>query len=84
MIFVVNTRGLFIPLKVKKSITITTAFQNFLDESGCKTKKIWADKGTEFNNRSMKPWLEKNDVGVYSTNNEGIENMLLLKDLLEP
>ena len=32
----------------------------------------------------MKSWLEKNDIGVYSTNNEGIENMLLLKDLLEP
>ena len=32
----------------------------------------------------MKSWLEKNDIGLHSTNNEGIENMLLLKDLLEP
>ena len=33
-------------------------------------------------NRSMKSWLEKNDIEMYSTHNEG--NLLLLKDSLEP
>ena len=48
-----------IPLKDKKSITITNAFQKILDESNRKLNKIWEDKGSEFYNRSMKSWLEK-------------------------
>ena len=28
-------------------------------------------KGSEFYNRSMKLWLEKNDIETYSTHNEG-------------
>ena len=53
-----------IPLKYKKSITISNAFQKFLKESnqretnskGHKPNKIWVDKGSEFYNRSMKSW----------------------------
>ena len=33
--------------------------------------EIWVDKGSEFYNRSMNLWLEKNDIEMYSTNNEG-------------
>ena len=62
-------------------MTITNAFQKILDESNRKPNKIWVDKGSEFYNRSMKSWLEKNDIEMYSTHNEG--NSLLLKDLLE-
>ena len=29
------------------------------------------DKGSEFYNRSMKSWLEKNAMEIYSTHNEG-------------
>ena len=36
-----------------------------------KTNKIWVDKGSEFYNRSMKSWLEKNNIEMYSTHNEG-------------
>ena len=32
--------------------------------------KIWVDKGSEFYNRSMKLWSEKNDIEMNSTNNE--------------
>ena len=32
---------------------------------------IWADKGSEIYNRSMKPWVEKNGIEMYPTNNEG-------------
>ena len=61
-----------IPLKDKKEITITNAFQNILDESNHKPNKIWVDKDSEFYyNRSMKSWLEKNTTEMYSRYNEG-------------
>ena len=43
-----------IPLKDKKGITITNAFQKILDESNCKPSKIWVDKGSEFYKRWSK------------------------------
>ena len=58
-------------LKVKKSITITNAFQKILNKSGRKPNKIWVDKCSEFYNRSVKSWLEKNYIEMYSTHNEG-------------
>ena len=57
-------------MKDKKGVTLTNAFQKILDESKRKPNKIWADKGSEFYNRSTKSWLEKNDVEMYSTHNE--------------
>ena len=36
------------PLKNKKGITITSAFQKMLDESNRKPNKVWVDKGSEF------------------------------------
>ena len=60
-----------IPLKDKKGITITNAFQKILKESNRKPNKIWVDKGSESYNKSMKSWLEENDIEMYSTNNEG-------------
>ena len=59
-----------IPLKDKKRITITNAFQKTLDESNQKPSKIWVDKGSEFYNRSIKLWLEKNDMQMYSAHND--------------
>ena len=58
-----------ISLKDKKGITITNAFQKFLDGSNRKPNKIWVDKGSEFYSRSMKSWLENNVM--YSIHNEG-------------
>ena len=59
----------FIPLKDKKGITITNAFQKSLKKSNRKPGKIWVDKGSEFYNRSMllhdKSWLEKNAIEMY-------------------
>ena len=60
-----------IPLKDKKGITITNAFEKILKESDCKPKKIWVDKCSEFYNRSMKSWLEKNNMEMCSMHNEG-------------
>ena len=63
--------ALVIPLKDKKGITITNAFQRTLNESKHKPNKIWVEKGSKFYNRSMKSWLEKIDREMYSTHNEG-------------
>ena len=58
-----------VPLKDKKGVSIANAFQRFLNKSNKKPNKTWVDKGREFYNRSMKSWLEKNEM--YSTHNEG-------------
>ena len=46
-------------------------FQTILKKSNRKPNKIWVDKGSEFYNKSIKSWLEKNDIEMYSTHNEG-------------
>ena len=32
---------------------------------------IWVNKGSEFYIRSMKSWLQDDDIEMYSTHNEG-------------
>ena len=59
-----------VPLKDKKGVSIVNAVQSILKRYNRKPNKIWVDKGVEFYNRSMKSWLEKNDIVMYSTNNE--------------
>ena len=58
-----------IPLKDKKGIKIK--LQKILSTSNNKPNKTWVDEGSEFCTRSMKSWLEKNAMEMYSTNNEG-------------
>ena len=33
--------------------------------------QLWVDNGSDFYNRSMKSWLQYNDIEMYSTHNEG-------------
>ena len=70
-----------IPLKAKKGITITNAFQKILDKSNRKPNEIRVDKGGELYNRSMKSWLEKKVQKCIQRIMK--ENLLLLKDSLE-
>ena len=51
--------------KQRKGVTIVNAFQKILDDSKRKPNKIWVDTGSQFYN------LEKNDIKMYSTHNEG-------------
>ena len=51
-----------IPLKDKKGITICNDFKIFLDGSNRKPNKIWVNKGSKFYNRSMKSWLQGNNI----------------------
>ena len=71
-----------IPLKDKKGIIITNAIQKILDKSNRKLNKILVDKGSEFYNRSVNSWLEK--LLYKRIQHIMKENLLLLKDLLEP
>ena len=41
-----------------------------LKEFNRKPNKIGVNKGSEFYNRSMKSWLEKNDIEMYSSHHE--------------
>ena len=59
------------PFKDKKCVTIVDAFLKILDDSKRKPNKIWIDKGSEFDNRSVKSWIEKGNIEMYSTHNEG-------------
>ena len=59
------------PIKDKKGITITSAFQKILKESYRKPNKIWVDKGREFYNNSFKKLLKDNNIEMYSIHNEG-------------
>ena len=60
-----------VPLNDKKGVSIVNAFQSILKKSYRNPNKIRVDKGSEFSNRSIKSWLEKNDTEMYSTHNEG-------------
>ena len=66
MIFLVNIHGLFV-WKIKK----VQLFQNISNDSKRKPNKIWVDKGSELYNRSMKFWLQDNDIEMCSIHNEG-------------
>ena len=43
-----------VPLKDKKGVTITNAFQSILDKSKRKPNKIWTDQGSKFHNTHFK------------------------------
>ena len=58
-------------MKDKKGIIITNTLQKISRESNCKPNKIWVVKDSEFYNRSIKSWLEKNAIEMYSIHNEG-------------
>ena len=60
-----------VPLKDKKGVSIVNAFQEILDDSDRKPKKIWVDKGSEFYNNFLKKWLKDNDIETYLIHNEG-------------
>ena len=42
-----------------------------LSNSNRKPNKIWVDQGSEFYNKSFKDFLKINNIGMYSTYNEG-------------
>ena len=62
--------GWIVPLKDKKGETVTEAFKTIFKE-GRKPQYPWTDKGKEYYNKHMKELLEKNNITLYWTENEG-------------
>ena len=54
VIYTYSKYALVVPLRDKKSLTITNAFQKLLDESDRKPNKICVDQGSEFYKKSLK------------------------------
>ena len=61
--------GWIVPLKDKKGETVTEAFKTIFKE-GRKPQYLWTDKGKEYYNKNMRERFEKNDITLYSTENE--------------
>ena len=59
------------PLKDKKGKTVLNAFVEMVPESNRKPNKLCVDQGRELYNKLMEEWLDKNDILMYSTPNEG-------------
>ena len=60
-----------VPLKDKKAITITDAFQKILNDLNRKPNKMWVNKGSKFCNNSFKKWLKDNDIEMHSIHHKG-------------
>ena len=61
--------GWIFPLKDKKGETVAEAFKTILKESR-KPQYLWTDKGKECCNEHVKELLEKDNITLYSTENE--------------
>ena len=69
IIDVFSKYGWAISLKTKMGSEVAKAFQD-LWKTQIPPQKLWTDKGKEFYNKQMKDLLEKNNVDLYSTENE--------------
>ena len=61
--------GWIVPLKDKKGETVAEAFKTIFKEDR-KPQYLWTDKGKEYYNKNMRELLEKNNITLYSTENE--------------
>ena len=60
--------GWVAPIRTKSGEAVKSALENIFIKN--KPLKIWADKGTEFYNVKVKALLKKNNIEIYSTENE--------------
>ena len=74
--------GWIVPLKDKKTESVSLAFDEIFKKSKRKPEKLWTDKGSEFISKHFKDLLKKNNIKLYHTENE--ENQVLLKDGIKP
>ena len=68
LVFIVYMHGLFL-WKIKNK-TITKTFQKIMKDSNFKPRKLWVDKSSEFFSSSIKSWLRRTNIEIYSTHNE--------------
>ena len=61
--------GWIVPLKDKKGETVADSLKTIFKE-GRKPEYLWTDKGKEYYNKHVKELLDKNEITLYSTENE--------------
>ena len=66
--------GWIVPLKTKTGLEVSKAFESIFKKAKgkaqSKPKKLWVDKGKEYYNKNMLDLLAKNNIEIYSTENE--------------
>ena len=65
--------GWIVPLKTKTGLEVSKAFESILKKGQpkkAKPKKLWVDKGKEYYNKNVLDLLAKNNIEIYSTENE--------------
>ena len=68
VIDVFSKYGWSVPLKTKTGKEVASALQTIFKQN--KPAKLWVDKGREFYNKDVSELLKKNDIEIYSTNND--------------
>ena len=51
-------------------LEVSKYFETILEKARAKPKKLWVDKGKEYYNKNVKDLLAKNNIEIYSTENE--------------
>ena len=70
VIDVFSKYGWIVPLKDKKTESVSLAFDTIFKKSKRKPDKLWTDKGSEFISKHFKEFLKKNKIKLYHTENE--------------
>ena len=70
VIDVFSKYGWIVPLKDKKTESVSLAFDEIFKKSKRKPEKLWTDKASEFVSKHFKEFLKKNNITLYHTENE--------------
>ena len=70
IIDVFSKYGWAIPLKTKTGIAVADALKKFFKKQSPPPAMLWSDKGKEFYNKHVAEELRKNNIKLYSTENE--------------
>ena len=62
--------GWAVPLKTKTGREVADTFKSLIKNSNHKPAMLWVDHGREFWNKNMQDVLKKNDIKLYTTENE--------------
>ena len=70
VIDVFSKYGWIVPLKDKKTESVSLAFDHIFKKSKRKPEKLWTDKGSEFISKHFKDFLKRHNITLYHTQNE--------------
>ena len=62
--------GWIVPLKDKKTESVSLSFDRIFKKSKRKPEKLWTDKGSEFISKHFKDFLKTHSIILYHTENE--------------